>query len=461
MSPSQATAALAGFSLAVLAGQHALLLRVGLPAGFSLVAYGAAGAGIAIGWARVSTARMQTFANAAAPDPGGWLIGAALATGASLVAANGLPRHSVILFLLQVALVAAPFAAGVRALTLLRPGGSGLLARHGGWLVGAITGSAFASPLSGLVGGPLGAGWLAAAALAITGSAVRGKRRGNGRAFGAAGIVVAGCILFLVRPSPGPPGTAEEAVQRAGFGETGAQSLSVIETRWRGGARTDLLTATESASDFCWFLTDGAAPVPVTDRPNVQHDPDWWMRRFPLLAIPLLLNEPHDVWTAGTIRGSEVEIARALEVPSLAAVVTNPGGDAWRAERTGLGPPARTRPGSPSPEASLDLVLLPVNHTDESPWPAYRAVDASLLTVEALRAQWRALRPGGVLAVTTSDERLFVRALLTAWEASVGRRSRACRSRNVPGVCGSARTRPCRVRTAFFFYYLAIRPTCE
>ena len=68
-------------------------------------------------------------------------------------------------------------------------------------------------------------------------------------------------------------------------------------------------------------------------------------------------------------------------------------------------------------DSGPDLLLLRTDSPGSALWPDHTAADARLFTVEAFREARDRLAPGGWFGVLAADERLFVRAVLTAWEA--------------------------------------------
>jgi len=369
---------------------------------------GCAVAGIAFALA----ARPRSDAPAELSEVGGWLAGAGVAAAIAIALPEILPLGPIPFHVVTVLAQIAPFWCTGRGLDLLLRGGS---SRSWGAGVAGKVGGALLAPAC-LDLGPYAVGWACALALAAAGVALGGTRRIRRRLAAGLAVGVAAATLGhggLPRRVDDPAGLAKPAL--AEMAPDGRAEL--VSTAWGAGGRTDEITFRGQEAELRWHFEDGTSPVPV---PVGDADADWWRARFPLIGLPFAATDPAKVLVIGATDEAERAVAARFAPAELRSLAGEE--DARRALRAGSG--------------SFDLALLVSCHSTRSAWLHANARDDRLWTREAFAEAWSCLRPGGTLAVATSDERLFARAVATlvadgpplasrAWGFRVGEAGRA------------------------------------
>lgn len=415
--PMLAGQALAGFGLLVLVAVHMRIYATVFDHDFTLLAVGGAlfgmAAGLALGhWLMAGEAGREELGCRAAAG----LVVAGLTASGGLVLLLSWPLGGVLSFIVTVAVFAAPFAGwsyGVSGVARL-PGASGI---RGAWLAGALAGLPLSVVLVDYLDDPLAAGWWATVVLGVGALVVAGRRPGAGVGAGAV-MVIASAAYFLssgfsLQPSWSGAGLA---AARPLYGEMRSDKLAAApETRWSGSHRSDVLTYRGQERELRWLFTDATVPVPVVV--GGDHGVDWLKERFPLLAIPVLADKPQRLLTIGAFPGPELDLAQAAGVRQVQALAYNAGaaelldrsleGDVHHADDP------RGRAGAEG--EGFDQIVLPVTHINRGGRLGSNLQDRHLYTLEAFHDYWQRLRPGGLLVVTTADEALFVRTILTVW----------------------------------------------
>lgn len=413
--------ALAGFGLLILVAVHMRIYATVFDHDFTLLAVGGAlfgmAAGLALGhWLMAGDAGPEELGCRAAAG----LMVAGLTASGGLVLLLSWPLGGVLPFIVTVAAFAAPFAGwsyGVSGVARL----PGVGAIRGAWLAGALAGLPLAVMLVDYLDDPLAAGWWATVVLGVGALVVAGRRPSAG--VGAGILMVLGSAAyflsggFSLQPSWSEAGLASA---RPLYGEMRSDKLTAApETRWSGSHRSDGLIYRGQERELHWLFTDATAPVPVVvgGEPGI----DWLKERFPLLAIPVLAAKPQRLLTIGAFPGPELDLARAAGVRHAEALAYN--ADAAELLSPAGWPPAGLDVGqADDPRGSLraekegfDQIVLPVTHINKQDRPGSNLQDRHLYTLEAFHDYWQRLRPGGLLVVTTADEALFVRTILSVW----------------------------------------------
>lgn len=390
---------------------------------FMLLAIGGAlfgvAAGLGLGHWLVSAEAQDHKARQAAG-----LMVAGLTASGGLVLLLSWPLGAVIPFMVTVAAFAAPFAGwgyGIAFVTR-SPGARSI---RGAWLVGAIAGLLLSGSLVEYIGNPLSLGWWTTIILGIGALLAAGSRITAGLVGGVL-MVLASAAYFLSAGLPLAPSWSEAglATARSLYGELRSDKLAAEpETLWSGSHRTDVLTYRGQDQDLRWLFTDATAPVPVVI--GGDHGIDWLKERFPLLAIPLLASKPQRLLTVGAFPGPELDLARALGVRQARGLAYN-GDAADSLRRAGWSPGGESMDVdvryTDDPRGSLrvdqegfDQIILPITHFNKQGWVGSNLQDRYQYTLEAFQDYWQRLRPGGLLVVTTADELLFVRTVLSIW----------------------------------------------
>lgn len=414
--------ALAGFGLLLLLGVQMRVFATVFDHDLVFLALGLAlfgtGGGLALGhWLVPREDRKADGQRMAAG-----LVVAGLTASGGLVLLLSWPLGGVVPFLAIIAAFALPFAAcGYGIAHVSRSSGyRGVL---GAWSVAAILAALLTGRLIETVGDPLRAGWWATVVLGVAALAIAGRRIGAGLGAGLLMLGASGAYFltggFTLTPSWTEAGLA---AARPLYAELRSGNLAVEPvTSWSGAQRSDALTYRGQEQDLRWLFTDATAPVPVV----VGRDKslDWLKARFPLLAVPLLANSPKSLLTIGAFPGPELALARALGVREVQALAYNGaarellvrGGDLPESLAGDLVYSVDPRAAARADTAGVDQIILPVTHINKSGRVGATYQDRELYTLEAFGEYWQRLRPGGLLVVTTADEVLFVRTVLTVW----------------------------------------------
>ncbi len=418
--------ALAGLGLLVLVAVHMRIYATVFDHDFVILAIGGAlfgmAAGLALGrWLMAGEVQYEDQGHRVAA---GLVIAGLMASG-GLVLLLSWPLGGVLPFIATVVAFAAPFAGwGYGIAGVSRLSGAGGI--RSAWLVGALAGLPLSVVLVDYLGDPLSAGWWATVVLGVGALVVAGRRPSVGvgagvfMVFGSAAYFLSGG--FSLQPSWSEAGLA---TARPLYGEIRSGKLAAAPaTRWSGVHRSDVLTYRGQERELRWLFTDGTVPVPVV----IGGDPaiDRLKERFPLLAIPMLTAKPQRLLTIGAFPGPELDLARAVGVRHAEALTYNADA-ADLLHQAGWSPLGIDVHYADDPRDSVraekegfDQIVLPVTHINKRGRLGSNLQDRHLYTIEAFHEYWQHLRPGGLLVVTTADEALFVRTILSVW-AMLGR----------------------------------------
>lgn len=401
--------------LASLFDHDVVLLAIG-------AALGACGAGLALAHGFVPvTAREFSIPRVATA-----LMVAGLTAAGVLVILLSRPLGSVWIYLLLLAGFSVPFAAWAFGMAFVARLPGTRVVRMA-WLSGAAVGLMLSSSAVEWLEGPLRLGWSATIMLGASALLVAGRRATLGLGIGVAMVWInagyflsAGSALEPAWPSAG------YLSARPLYGQLRSGGLAAEpETRWSAAHRTDRLIYQGREQELHWLFTDATAPIPTASN-RFERDIAWFKQRFPLLAIPILVSEPTRLLTVGSLPGVEVELALRAGVREIRGLAYNQGAEPF------LIPESTTRtPSDPSEMAmyftqdirgglgrlteEFDQIVLPVTHVNIRNRVASNLADRDLYSIEAFRDYWQRLRAGGLLVVTTADERLFARSVLTVW----------------------------------------------
>jgi len=418
--------ALAGLGLLALVAVQMRIYATVFDHGFVILAVGGAlfgmAAGLALGrWLMAGEVQYEDQARRVAAG----LVVAGLTASGGLVLLLSWPLGSVLPFIVMVAAFAVPFAGwGYGIAGVARLSGAGAI--RGAWLAGALAGLPLAVVLVDYLDDPLAAGWWATVVLGVGALVVAGRRPSAGvgagifMMLGSAAYFLSGG--FSLQPSWSEAGLA---TARSFYGELRPGKLAAAPaTHWSGSHRSDVLTYRGQERELRWLFTDATVPVPVVV--GSDRSVDWLKERFPLLAIPLLADKPQRLLTIGAFPGPELDLARAVGVRHTEALAYNADA-ADLLHSAGWSPQGIDVHYADDPRGSLraekegfDQIVLPVTHLNKRGRPGSNLQDRHLYTLEAFHAYWERLRPGGLLVVTTADEALFVRTILSVW-AMLGR----------------------------------------
>jgi hypothetical protein len=130
-----------------------------------------------------------------------------------------------------------------------------------------------------------------------------------------------------------------------------------------------------------------------------------------MMAIPFAATGPERVLAIGSAAGPEWAAALRFSSAHVRSAAYDGNAASFAEGLAVRQDPRRELRASPG---GFDLVLFSSSHTTRSAWLHANIGDDRIYTRESFADAWASLRPDGALAVVTSDERLFVRAILSA-----------------------------------------------
>lgn len=198
-------------------------------------------------------------------------------------------------------------------------------------------------------------------------------------------------------------------------------------TYWDAMTRTDLVTYKGQVNDFRWIFSNAAAPVPVSIQGNLEKKLELLKEQFPLIVLPIMAGKPERFLTVGSVVGPEWKLASYLQVGSITGFLSNRSIDHVLAQRPDVyldsGPDSHldlkyvdVRNAMHKDKNLYDQIFMPIMNGGRSLWTGSSIGEGYMYTKEAFRGYWDHLNEGGMLAITTSNQILFSRVLLTAWE---------------------------------------------
>lgn len=188
-------------------------------------------------------------------------------------------------------------------------------------------------------------------------------------------------------------------------------------TRWEDFTRTDLAAIRISGRSMLAVFTNGSYDGVTPANIRIRQKPDRPDRDAPLVRLPLLVKTPDSVLIVNSATGFEKALAASTGATHIRSL-GGEGSDARRERSRNASHELRgaTRQGW-QPEGQLyDLIYLIVPSPPVPGWSERGPVADHFYTKEAFQVYWRHLKPRGMLAILASEETLYVRALLTAWE---------------------------------------------
>lgn len=138
----------------------------------------------------------------------------------------------------------------------------------------------------------------------------------------------------------------------------------------------------------------------------------------PLFVLPLRLIAPTAIAVISVSGSAEF---RLNDQASGEGTVGAPTGQIGIRDIRNLDPDLFRYPVATSSESDrnsdYDLIMVAIPHTDVLPWLEPEPFQNYWFTAEQLTAYWSRIKPGGILALVTGEEILYVRTLLTAFDA--------------------------------------------
>lgn len=418
--------ALAGLALLLLVTVSMRLLASLFDHDVALIAIAAALCACGIGLAlahRLVPASAREFS---APRSAVALMAAGLVAAGAQALLHSWSPGSVWVFLLVLAGFSVPLAAWAFGMAFVARVPGTRVVRIA-WLAGAVVGLLLSASAVTWLGNPLLVGWSATAMLGAAALLVAGRRVTLGLGIGVAMVWINAGYFMGAGPAFEPAWPSAGLLSaRPLYGQMRSGGLAAEpQTRWSVAHRTDRLVYRGQERELYWLFTNAAAPVPVASR-QLDRDIAWFKQRFPLLAIPMLASQPERLLTVGPLPGVEVELARRLGVHDVQGLVYNRGAVPFLISESAPRTPSESggagmvftqdiRGSLARLTEEFDQVMLPITHLNIRNRVTSNLADRDLYSIEAFRDYWQRLRADGLLVVTTADERLFARSVLTVW----------------------------------------------
>lgn len=418
---------------------------------FALVVPGMAGAACCFALAVYSNRSMKSLSidGEADADAVSWFAPVALIASGSLIAPFNLPLGSVVVFLLLAFLLLPIFFCwtyGVKILVGRSARRTGVIAVAS--LAGVVIGFLATPWMLEYAGGSGRLGWLIVIALSITVLLLSGK---NSLLYAVTVVLVVsafGVVQLNVSRQMLPHWAQGNQTQlKPVLGEMApGRSMKGVAVYEDASGRTDLaMINDEKNRELGWVLTNGSSPVPLLvsgkEKPLA-----WWQEQFPLVSLPFEVGNPGRILSIGVVPGPEVQIAKKLNRNDIHVFSLNKSLHDFLAlfPDQSLGRQfehlTEVKAGSPlsilrEQDDTYEMIFLPITQPGWNGWFASNPGEAYLYTVEAIQKYLGRIETGGMLVMTTREEVLFVRGLLTAWDALEGMYGRKIEiERHVLGV---------------------------
>lgn len=208
-----------------------------------------------------------------------------------------------------------------------------------------------------------------------------------------------------------------------------SKSMQSVANHQDSAARYDLATLSNNqTADMGWVLTNGTSPVAVK-LSNNGNPYEWLKSRFPILTVPFTSILPDRILSIENAPGPDTSIAVATGVKDIDVISTQLA-PPWSSESRPVLRQSASIPSSdgirllnvtarkfrPPDNVKYDIIFLPITHPGSDGWIGSNAGESLLYTVEALNSYFNMLGTSGMLAITTRENLLYGRALLTAWK---------------------------------------------
>ena len=354
---------------------------------------------------------------------------AAPAVSATLILPFHLPLDSTITFFIITATLLVPFlcwAFGTAIIVFESPERAHIL--HALWISGIIIGIGSAPWLSAYYGNGVGPSWFLVLGLAF---AAMIASRGKWILFATCCAIVVITLAILQKTdtkSEFPQWPSANQLKPVLGAIAAGKSMKSI-TRFLGNhSRLDVAVINNGKQqEIGWLLTNGTSPTDLSLTGKIEPS-SWWEDHYPLLVIPFELSKGNKIISIGAAPGPEIVLASSAGNKDIRVFtydselrefyyynhnvmnrmlpndnVTIDYGD--------------VRSKLKSLANDVDIIFLSTTHPGKSGWFGSNRQEGSLYTTQAFTTYLNKLNANGLLAVTTREEVLFDRVLLTAWEA--------------------------------------------
>lgn len=205
-------------------------------------------------------------------------------------------------------------------------------------------------------------------------------------------------------------------------------SMVSVATRWDTLARMDVAYDKKTDANLGLVFKNGAliGLLPFDRSKNVNSDQS--KKDFPLVALPLLAGQPHDILLINSSLGLEIKMAAVdFGVSRIHDMQNNFALKALVEQHQEIYGPLINNPNIKLTYGNVrnalrrdntiyDQIYLTIPQNKVPGWTETGISENYLYTREALRDYWAHLKPGGVLVVLSGEEILYMRALLAVWD---------------------------------------------
>ncbi len=358
--------------------------------------------------------------------PAAYLVFAGIAATGALLTLLLFPPGYAAGFILITALIALSFLCGMRGLALTVRQAESRAAGRRITLLSGLSGLILAPLLIDIGHGPLALAWMAAMGIALVGAITAFRTRWFLFSGGTLLVLLSGAYLLQWNPYALPSMTIKPLASVRIDGSTPVK----ISARWDSGMRADALENREADRTIRWIYTDLNAPVPFPVIHGDRAEAAGWMReRFPLVAFPFLLKQARNAIAVVPVPGPETVMASSLGIARFHVLAYNRAARHFASLPMGMAQATVQAnviyggvPRLPAENGqSYDFIYMPVTHLARAGWIGSSLSESNLYTKEAFEGYLSHLAPDGVLAVTVSDDLLFIKLLLTAHQIQTQR----------------------------------------
>lgn len=203
-------------------------------------------------------------------------------------------------------------------------------------------------------------------------------------------------------------------------------SFVSLATQWDTLARTDVAYKKTDAGLVLVFKNGVLTGLLPFDR-SKNVNSDQFKKDFPLVALPLLAGQPHDILLINSGAGLEIKMAVDFGVSRIHDMENNFALKAIVEQHQEIYGPLINNPNIKltygnvrnalrKDNAIYDQIYLTIPQNKVPGWTEPGMSENYLYTKEAFRNYWARLKPGGMLVLLAGEEMLYMRALLVAWE---------------------------------------------
>ena len=321
-------------------------------------------------------------------------------------------------FILLTILIAAFFLCGMRGLTLMARQAMPHATGRRIALLSGLSGLMISPLLIDIAHGPLAMAWATAIGMTLIGVITAFRTTWFLLSGGALFALLSGAYVLQWNPYALPSMTIKPLASVRIDGVAPVKSV----TRWDSGMRADAMENREADRTIRWIYSDLNAPVPVPVIYGDRAEAASWLReRFPLVAFPFLVKQTRNALAVVPAPGPETVMASSLGIARFHVLAYD------RAAKDFTSLPMGMAQGDfqgnvvygnvprvlAEDRRSYDFIYTSVTHLARAGGIGSSLSESGLYTKEAFEGYLSHLAPDGLLAVTVSDDLLFIKLILT------------------------------------------------